>query len=47
MNTKRIVLGCLVAGLVIVIGEAIRNSIFTEATSMSGGSMPLGVSAFG
>jgi hypothetical protein len=43
MNTKRIALGGLVAGLVVVIGEAIRNSIFTEATPTGGGSMPLGV----
>ena len=43
MNTKRIMLGGLLAGSVIVIGEVVRQAIFTEGTPASGGSMPVGV----
>ena len=43
MNTKRILAGGVLAGSVIVIGEMARNAIFTDATSATGGSMPLGV----
>jgi hypothetical protein len=43
VNTKRITLGGLLAGSIIVIGETLRQAIFTDATPASGGSMPLGV----
>ena len=43
MNTKRILAGGVLAGSIIVIGETVRNAIFTDGTSASGGSMPLGV----
>ena len=43
MNTRRIILGGLLAGSIIVIGETIRQALFTDATPVSGGSMPLGV----
>ncbi len=42
MRAKRILPGGLLAGSVIVIGETIRQAIFTDATPTSG-SMPLGV----
>ena len=44
MNTTRILLGGLLAGSVIVIGETVRQAILTPAASASGASMPLGVS---
>ena len=43
MNTKRIVAGGLLAGSIIVIGEAIRNVVFGDSTPASAGSMPLAV----
>ena len=43
MNTKRIFLGGSLAGAVIVIGELVRQAIFTPAGPATGGSMPLGV----
>lgn len=43
MNTKRILFGGLLAGSVIVIGEVVRQAIFTNAAPASGGSMPVGV----
>jgi hypothetical protein len=43
VNTKRIMLGGLLAGSVIVIGEMARQAIFTDAAPASHGSMPLGV----
>lgn len=43
MNTRRILAGGVLAGLVIVIGETVRNAIFADTTSATGGSMPLGV----
>jgi hypothetical protein len=43
VNTKRILAGGVLAGSVIVIGETVRNAIFTDGTTASGGSMPLGV----
>lgn len=43
MNTKRILAGGVLAGSVIVIGETVRNAIFTDVASASGGSMPSGV----
>jgi hypothetical protein len=43
VNTKRIFVGGLLAGSVIVIGETVRQAIFTDAIPVSGGSMPLGV----
>jgi hypothetical protein len=43
VNAKRIILGGLVAGSVIVAGEIVRQAILTEATPASGGSMPMGV----
>ena len=43
MNTKRITLGGLLAGSIVVIGELARQAIFTPAAPASGGSMPLGV----
>ena len=43
MNTKRILLGGLLAGAVIIIGEIVRQAIMTPAAPASGGSMPAGV----
>ncbi len=43
MNTKRILLGGLLAGLVIVIGETVRQVIITPAAPAIGASMPMGV----
>jgi hypothetical protein len=43
VNTRRILLGGLLAGSVIVIGEAVRQAIVTSAAPSSGGAMPLGV----
>ena len=43
MNAKRIIPGGLLAGSVIDVGETVRQTIFTDATPASGGSMPLGV----
>lgn len=43
MNTKRILLGGLLAGSVIVIGEIVRQAIIAPAASASGASMPMGV----
>lgn len=43
MNAKRIIPSGLLAGSVIVIGETVRQAIFTDATPASGGAMPLGV----
>jgi hypothetical protein len=43
VNAKRILPGGLLAGSVIVIGETLRQAIFTDAIPASGGSMPLGV----
>ncbi|HET6701481.1 MAG TPA: hypothetical protein VFH14_06750 [Gemmatimonadaceae bacterium] len=43
MNTKRILLGGLLAGALIIIGELVRQAIFTDATPAGGGSMPAGV----
>lgn len=43
MNTKRILLGGLLAGSVIVIGETVRQAIVTPAAPASGVSMPVGV----
>ena len=43
MNTKRIALGGLLAGAIIVTGELVRQAIFTPAAPASGGSMPWGV----
>ena len=40
MNAKRILPGGLLAGSVIVIGETVRQAIFTDAIPASGGSMP-------
>ena len=42
MNTKRITLGGLLAGAIIVTGELVRQAIFTPAAPASG-SMPWGV----
>jgi hypothetical protein len=42
VNTKRILLGGLLAGAIIIIGEIARQAIFTDATP-AGGSMPAGV----
>ena len=43
MNTTRITIGGLLAGSIIVIGELVRQTIFTPAAPASGGSMPTGV----
>ena len=43
VNVRRVMLGGLLAGSVIVVGEIVRQTILTEATPASGGSMPLGV----
>jgi len=43
VNAKRIILGGLVAGSVIVGGEIVRQAILTDAAPASGGSMPMGV----
>ena len=43
VNTKRIILGGLLAGSIIVIGEAARQAMFHPAGPASGGSMPTGV----
>jgi hypothetical protein len=43
VNTKRILLGGLLAGLVIVIGETVRQVIITPAAPAIGASMPMGV----
>lgn len=43
MNTRRILLGGLLAGAVIIIGEIVRQTILSGATSTTGGSMPSGV----
>jgi hypothetical protein len=43
VNTKRITLGGVLAGSIIVTGELVRQAIFTPAVPASGGSMPLGV----
>lgn len=43
VNTKRILLGGLLAGSVITIGEIVRQAIMTSAAAASGASMPMGV----
>jgi hypothetical protein len=43
VNTRRILLGGLLAGTVIVIGEIVRQAIIAPAAPASGGSMPIGV----
>jgi hypothetical protein len=43
VNTKRILLGGLLSGAVIVIGEIVRQAIIAPAASASGASMPMGV----
>ena len=40
MDTRRILAGGVLAGSIIVIGETVRNAIFTDGTSATGGSMP-------
>ena len=43
MNTKRILLGGLLAGTVITIGEIVRQAIMIPGAPASGASMPTGV----
>jgi hypothetical protein len=43
VNTKRILLGGLLAGSVIAVGEVVRQAIMTAEASASGASMPMGV----
>lgn len=43
MSTKHILLGGVLAGAVIVIGETVRQAILTPAPLASGASMPVGV----
>ena len=43
MNTKRILLGGLLTGSVIVIGEIVRQAIIAPAAPASNASMPVGV----
>ena len=43
MNTKRILLGGLLAGAVIIIGEIVRQASIVPAASASAASMPTGV----
>jgi hypothetical protein len=43
VNTKRILAGGVLAGLVIVIGETLRSTLFADAISVTGSAMPTGV----
>ena len=43
MNPKRIIIGGLLAGAVIILGEIVRQAVMTPAGPTSGASMPTGV----